>query len=113
MTPDEFFQDPVAKMVAAFAFQAREDYAAARCAVLNGHFSGFILAEQAAEKLLKAYVYMALKTTGIPKLGHRLGDALELVKDKYPHLNLGRHQKILLRLQDYFEGKYPDLPRPS
>lgn len=39
-----------------FFKQSAEDYAAARCCLLNGLFPGFVMAEQAVEKLIKGFI---------------------------------------------------------
>lgn len=102
---------------------AVEDYASARCLLLNGLLGGLILAQQAVEKLLKAYLATAYpdrtKFVGKGQLtlgtlagvspSHDLIAYFECAKDKFPFLAITPDQAELLRNLSYcFEGKYPD-----
>lgn len=108
ITRDEFFNRPGAIMAGQYILQAVWDYGAARCAVLHGMFSGFVLAEQAVEKLFKAYLYAASPDGQIRRFGHDMGRLADAVTHVYPALSLKKHEWVYLRLQDYFDGKYPD-----
>lgn len=102
------------------------DYAAARCCLLNGLGSGFLLAQQAVEKILKFYVrclhpthprrkYVGkgpgcLSPGALPVHSeHDLVALAGIVDAGLPSLALvQRHEPILKRLSLRFEGKYPD-----
>lgn len=108
--------------------KAFEDYAAARCLLINGLFSGMILAQQAIEKVLKAYLSISHSpgTKLIGKKGLRKGELgitdshdlvayARLVEDTFPELNLyilQDFQPMLQNLSYCFEGKYPDSKSP-
>jgi hypothetical protein len=105
------------------------DYASARCLLLHGLPGGFILAQQAVEKLLKAYLKIAYpdRNTFVGKRGLIPGeigvcDSHDLVAharlvDSYfleLHLNLLREYYWLFELLSYlFDGKYPDSKTPT
>lgn len=110
ITRDVYFNSPTAKMAGKFILQAVWDYGAARCALLNGMFSGFILAQQAIEKLMKAYIYASSKELPIKRYKHGMAQLASEVSARFPELDLGKHEWIYLRLENYYNEKYPDVP---
>lgn len=88
-----------------FLNQASEDYTAARCCILNGFFSGFVLAQQGIEKLLKAHLLVNgeknIKT-------HKLLKLKEILEQSYEY-DLKQYHDILHKLQNEFFYKYPDV----
>lgn len=104
-----------------FAFwlrQAALDYGAARCCLLNGMFPGFVLAQQATEKLIKAYIRIVdvnwkpkRSDTCLPDVNpsHDLLIYARKADKHFPNLRLEeQHIDTLEKLSKWFEGKYPD-----
>jgi len=88
---------------------ASNDYIASRCCVLNGLSSGFVLACQAIEKLLKAFIYLETgertKLTGADKHNpFKLKEQLLKVK-KY---ELDKFDNLLKKLYDHYQSRYYD-----
>jgi hypothetical protein len=105
--------------------KAFEDYAAGRCLLLNGLFAGFVMSQQAIEKMLKAYLHIAYpertKFVGQSERvlsvtpGHDLVAHALLVEKAFPHLsfNMASENRALLELLSYhFHRKYPDNETP-
>lgn len=98
--------------------QSALDYGAARCCLLNGLFPGFVLAQQAVEKALKAYIRLkepkwkrSKNDVGLIGVNptHDLLIYAKKVDSLYPTLKLeASHSDILEKLSRWFEGKYPD-----
>ena len=84
-------------------FEASDDYIAARCCILNGLFSGFTLASQAVEKILKAFIYLESKKEA--RRGHNL---LELKNDlkKSKDCGLDKYDNLLKKLYDHYLARY-------
>jgi HEPN domain-containing protein len=85
-------------------FAATDDYTAARCCIGNALFSGFILAAQAIEKLLKALIYLE---SGKGLKGHNpfeLKEKLKGLKDNH----LDQYDDVLKKLHDHYQGRYYD-----
>jgi hypothetical protein len=107
---------------------AFKDYSACRCLLLNGLFAGFVLAEQAIEKMLKAYLYLRYPegTKFVGKNGltaqfldvvpnHDLVALATLVERDFPaiHFELtSTHRPLLEELSYHFHMKYPDNQTP-
>jgi hypothetical protein len=105
---------------------AIKDYACARCLLLHGLSGGFIFAQQALEKLLKAYLSHAhpghKKFVGKDKLiapmlkvnpSHDLVAHLLLAEKSYPSLKLDPQKTELIANLSYcFQSKYPDVETP-
>ncbi|NUY01560.1 HEPN domain-containing protein [Paraburkholderia youngii] len=92
-----------------FFKQSAEDYAAARCCLLNGLFPGFVMAEQAVEKLIKAFILFmdpGFKPKG--KKGHDLARLIEVLHSHYGHISLAPYEKTIELLQSSYDGRYPD-----
>lgn len=100
------------KRAAMFLRQACQDYAAARCCLLNGLLSGFVFAQQAVEKVLKAYIFFAdakAKWRGL----HDLKAAAQHVQALYPTIDLAAHAWTIERLEVYYKNRYPDVPKSA
>ncbi|WP_146191290.1 hypothetical protein [Acidovorax sp. HMWF018] len=107
-------------------FQATEDYSSSRCLFLSGLSGGFMLAQQALEKLLKAHLTIAhpdhskfIGPQGLaPKVldvaaGHDLVAHLRLAEKQFPHLALDPGQlELITNLSYCFHSKYPDVETP-
>lgn len=105
-----------------------EDYAASRCLLIHGLFAGFVLAEQAVEKMLKAYLFSVYpegtKFVGPKALiqsvlnvtpGHDLVALATIVEQNFSELNLSlttTHRELLEELSYHFHQKYPDNETP-
>lgn len=103
------------------------DYASARCLLLQGLSSGFVLAQQALEKLLKAYLTIAhpdrnqfiggkralAKAVLNVNPSHDLVAHLNLAEKSFPQLTLNQNQRELITNLSYcFHSKYPDTETP-
>lgn len=106
---------------------AVKDYASARCLLLHGLSGGFVLAQQALEKLLKAYLTTAhpghdlfiggKRALAAPVLNvspsHDLVAHLNLAEKSFPALTLDQDQRELITNLSYcFHSKYPDTETP-
>jgi hypothetical protein len=84
---------------------AGDDYVASRCCILNGLFPGFVLACQAIEKLLKAFIY--LETGNQPGHEHnpfKLKEGLQEIQD----YGLNKFDDLLKKLYDHYQDRYYD-----
>lgn len=91
-----------------FFKQSAEDYGAARCCLIHGLFPGFVLAEQAVEKLIKGFL-----RTGNPSIkwsgkGHQLADLQNQLVAMYPQISLSEHTNTIKLLQSCYDVRYPD-----
>jgi HEPN domain-containing protein len=87
---------------------AAQDYSAARCLLLNGHFPGLGLGAQAIEKLLKAYLLFhdpKMKTKGYM---HSLGKLLDKTDELYKNLNLKKYKPLVEDFLKHYQSRYPD-----
>ncbi|NUX55906.1 HEPN domain-containing protein [Paraburkholderia youngii] len=92
-----------------FFKQSAEDYAAARCCLLNGLFPGFVMAEQAVEKLIKGFIlFMDPGFKPKNKKGHDLASLITVLQSHYGHVSLDPHKKTIALLQSSYDGRYPD-----
>jgi HEPN domain-containing protein len=95
---------------AAYFFkQSAEDYAAARCCLLHGLFPGFVMAEQAVEKLIKAFIFFT-DPSFKPKRGrgHDLPSLVTVMCSQYGHVSLAPYEKTIELLQSSYDRRYPD-----
>jgi hypothetical protein len=107
-------------------YHAVQDYASARCLLLNELSGGFVLAQQAIEKLLKAYLTVAYPDQ-LPFIGrkglrekvlpvtasHDLIAHQRLAEESFPFLAIGSAEtELLTNLSFCFQGKYPDEKTP-
>jgi hypothetical protein len=60
---------------------AAQDYAAARCLLLNSLFEGHVLGAQAIEKFLKGYLLLNDPKRHVKKLSHSLPKILQEVRE--------------------------------
>jgi len=84
-------------------FEASDDYVAARCLILNAFSPGFVLACQAIEKILKAFIY--LETREELKKGHNPFELKEKLK-KTKDYELDKYDTLLCYLYDYYRRRY-------
>lgn len=106
--------------------KAFHDYPGSRCLLLNHLPTGFVLAQQAVEKLLKAFLRVAYPTVAkfVGKGGltpsvlpvHSSHDLLAhatLVEAEFPRIQiLSEYSSLLRELSLNFERKYPDSQAP-
>ncbi|MEM5451526.1 HEPN domain-containing protein [Paraburkholderia guartelaensis] len=92
-----------------FFKQSAEDYAAARCCLLNGLFPGFVMAEQAVEKLIKGFI-LFMDPSFKPKKskGHDLASLITVLCSYYEHITLAQYERTIELLQSSYDGRYPD-----
>jgi HEPN domain-containing protein len=92
-----------------FFRHSAEDYAAARCCILNGLFPGFVMAEQAVEKLIKGFILFK-EPQFKPKrgCGHDLRSLVHVLHSYYPDFSLTAYEKIIEIIQSAYDGRYPD-----
>jgi hypothetical protein len=93
------------KYASTMILAATNDYAAARCCIVNRLFPGFTLASQAIEKLLKALIFLSggeeMDTCHDP---FRLKEKLKGLKD----YELDKYDDVFKKLYDHFQSRYPD-----
>lgn len=109
MTTSNFDPHGRDRNVGYFFKQSAEDYAAARCCLLNGLFPGFVMAEQAVEKLIKGFIlFMNPSFKPKSKKGHDLASLITVLCSHYGHVSLAPYAKIIELLQSSYDGRYPD-----
>jgi hypothetical protein len=91
---------------------AGHDYFSCRCCILNGLSSGFRLASEAVEKLLKAFIF--LQTGARPLLRGKDRHNPYLLKEELrasrPDPMLDSHDDQFHKLHDHFLSRYYDNP---
>lgn len=97
-------------------FTASDDYVSARCCILNGLFSGFSIASQAVEKLLKAMIFLEsgiqIKnniTWGSGKIDKNVGHNPFLLKERLKEIKdyqIDKYDSILKKLYDHYLNRY-------
>ncbi|WGJ16161.1 hypothetical protein QEV83_07930 [Methylocapsa sp. D3K7] len=92
---------------------AAQDYAAARCLLLNGLFAGHVLGAQAIEKFLKGYLLFKNPKCPVRKLSHSLPKLLASVGECFPHLQLAGFAPLAEKFMNHYETRYPDNPDAS
>ncbi len=92
---------------------AAHDYAAARCLLLNGLFSGLPLGAEAIEKFLKATILFADPGKAVDKI-HDLPSLLVQAECLLPILKPLSLGAIASEFFEYYKTRYPDNPnQPS
>jgi HEPN domain-containing protein len=91
-----------------FFMAATGDYAAARCCLINGLFSGLVLSAQAVEKLLKGYLLVKKPEIDARKISHNLPELLTQVMEADSSLDLSKFQPLIVRLKQHYQTRYPD-----
>lgn len=88
-------------------YNADTDYIATRCCILNGLFSGFILASESIEKQLKALALFNKKKLSNSHDPFMLKKELQKeVLNKYKSLN--KYDSLLKKLSDHYRSRYYD-----
>jgi hypothetical protein len=112
--------------VSLWLHKAFQDYPGSRCLLLNHLPIGFALAQQAVEKLLKAFLQVSHPTaakfvgkgaaaaSGLPVTpSHDLLAHATLVEAQFPQVQiLSKYSWLLRELNLNFERKYPDSQAP-
>ncbi len=88
-----------------FIYTGDKDYVAARCCIINGLSSGFVLASQAIEKNLKACI--CLESKDKISMIHDVYKLKEILK-KYKDYKLDKYDEILKKLSDHYNARYHD-----
>ncbi len=88
------------------------DYVAGRCCVLNKLYPGYRLMSEAAEKLLKAFIFLKSGARSTLRRNdrhnpYRLKQELRTV---HPDPKLDSFDDLLQRLYDHFQSRYYDNP---
>lgn len=89
---------------------AAQDYAAARCLLLNHLFAGHVLGAQAIEKFLKSYLLLNNPQRRVKELGHSLPKLLEEVRALFPQLPLSEFAPLAEKFTRNYATRYPDNP---
>ena len=113
LTRKEVFEYARSNKYAMMMFMgARSDYLASRCCILNGLFSGFRLASEAIEKILKAFIFLqtGAKSTLKGKDRHNPYLLKEELTASRPDSTLDSHDDLLLTLYEHFLSRYHDNP---
>lgn len=83
------------------------DYLAARCLLINRMFNGFVMAEQALEKILKAHYIIRGGTKDIKKFSHYLVKIMDALKEECGY-DITQYKPFFERMTQEFLNKYPD-----
>jgi len=91
---------------------AGSDYFACRCCILNGLHTGFRLASEAVEKLLKAFIYLATGSkTNVKRDGlHNPYVLKQELTTAHPDQKLDGFDDLLKTLHDHYQSRYFDNP---
>ncbi len=91
---------------------ASSDYIACRCCILNALHSGFRLASEAVEKLLKAFIFLATGARTSLKKNDRHNPYLlkQELKKSHPDRKLDSFDELLKTLFDHYQNRYYDNP---
>jgi len=91
---------------------AGSDYVACRCCILNALHSGFRLASEAVEKLLKAFIYLETGARSALKRNDRHNPYLlkQELKVAHPDPKLDNFDDLLKKLYDHYQSRYFDNP---
>jgi HEPN domain-containing protein len=93
----------------ALLYTATEDYAGARCLLLNGLFAGLISGAQAIEKFLKAAILFAGPGENIGNT-HNLPQLLIDAEKRIPNLIPLQLAPIAEHFNECYKRRYPDNP---
>jgi hypothetical protein len=91
---------------------AASDYAACRCCILNSLHSGFRLASEAVEKLLKAHIFLAAGTKTKLQRGSLHNPYLlkQELNGARPDRSLDSFDDVLHQLHNHYQSRYFDNP---
>jgi hypothetical protein len=89
---------------------ASEDYTASRCCILNMLQTGFRLASESVEKLLKAFIYLETgeRTRLIRNDLHNPLRLKQELRQTHQDQRLDAFDPLLMRLFDHFQTRYYD-----
>jgi len=93
--------------------KAAQDYAEARCLLLNGFFGGLVIGAQTIEKLLKAYLLFHDPTRNVKVFRHSLERLLQEAHSLYPQLTITRYAQLVKKFAGHYATRYPDDPAGS
>lgn len=94
-------------------FAATQDYAAARCLLLNGLFSGLAIGSQALEKYLKAAILLADPAFPVRRLAHSISEAWQIAAPIFPEIGSSGFSEIADRFTLHYRERYPDNPNQT
>jgi hypothetical protein len=91
---------------------ASEDYFASRCCILNMLSSGFRLASEAVEKMLKAFIYLATGQKSTLRGNDRHNPYLlkQELTATHPDKTLDNFDTLLKKLHNHYQRRYFDNP---
>ncbi len=92
---------------------AAQDYAAARCLLLNGLLTGLVMGAQTIEKFLKAYLLFQDPRRDVRRLSHSLPKLLQETGALFPQLPLSGFAPLAERFGKHYATRYPDNPDAS
>lgn len=109
MTPENVRNYTRDKMLALQYQQiATDDYAGARCCLINGPLVGLVLSAQAIEKYLKTIILLRSPSYNPKRLCHTLVDAVSEASRLETSLDLSRHSATIASLEQHYNSRYPD-----
>lgn len=88
--------------------QAAQDYAGARCLLLNGLFTGLVQGAQTIEKSLKGYLLLNDPKLNVKRMSHSLPTLLQEADALYPQLGLSKFAPLVEKFRRHYETRYPD-----
>ncbi|MBE0472357.1 MAG: HEPN domain-containing protein [Methyloprofundus sp.] len=99
------------KLACMLLLTAAEDYAAARCCLIGGLFSGLQLASQSVEKLIKASILLHHPEADIRRqYGHDVPSLLKGLESILKQQFDPKYHQIADKLLLHYNGRYPDNP---
>jgi len=96
-----------------FLMIATDDYAGARCCLSYGLLAGLVLGAQATEKYLKAFVLFLDPSKNVRNLNHKISELAKQASKLKPSFSLTQYAQFITKLEQHYEGRYPDNPDAS
>ena len=92
-----------------FVITATEDYAACRCCLLNGLFSGFAVAAETVEKYLKAFLLFVDPSINVKKeYNHGIEKLANKAAELRPEFKVRQFNNVIDRLKQHYINRYPN-----
>jgi HEPN domain-containing protein len=93
--------------------QASQNYASARCLLLNGLLGGLVFGAQAIEKFLKAYILFNDPNRDVKKFLHSLVKLAQEVASLYPQIDFSKYAPLAQKFASHYATRYPGDPAAS
>ena len=91
-----------------FLVHAGDDYAAARCLIINGLSAGFPMGGQALEKIMKALLVFKISAIDAKReRKHRLKNIFDQLIEHYPLISKSL-RKVCVNFTKHYRHRYPD-----